>query len=241
MKKLLELKKQALELMEEHGFKIKEDINIEVDHKLPFMGYTTEKNGKTVIVVSGWSLRTDMTLGLVIHELGHVYRIETNHPSHNSKIHSKAVRGVFEGKTLFGYQNNAIYNVINNIQDLYADDIAFKVYLSGYKKHDLSSFFLGWIRPPVSPVTTTHDRWRNAEDLLSTSFAQANLQRHGIPDAGGKVEIGVKKFLDHVDPRLSAKYGYFKDLMVGLPEKITDVQFEKLLEQYLHEFAALTD
>src|SRR5258706_1507154 len=104
MQEIEELKNHAISLMKDSGFPIKEDVEIAVDEKLQIMGYTTEENGKTRIVVSRWSLYSDMLIGLLIHELSHIYRNETNHPSHNFAIHNNAIAIVFGNRRLQPYQ-----------------------------------------------------------------------------------------------------------------------------------------
>ena len=67
MQNLDESKYRALSLMQSAGFPISEEISVAVDEKLPFMGYTTEKSGKPLIVVSKWALASEMLIGLLIH------------------------------------------------------------------------------------------------------------------------------------------------------------------------------
>ena len=59
--------------------------------------------------------------------------------------------------------------------DLYADDIFFKI----FKPEDinLTDFFLSWIHKPEIGATEKI-RWTNAGNLISASFAIANLKRH---------------------------------------------------------------
>lgn len=239
MQQIEKLKKQALTLMASKGFPIKAEVLIEVDESLQIMGYTTERNGKTVIVVSGWSLSTEMSLGLVIHELSHVYRIETNHPSHNQVLHNMVLNKLFKDKKLYPYQLEILHNIINNIQDLYADDISFQVFINDSHQTNLNEFFLGWIRPPLQSISSLEDKWKNAELLLSASFAQANLERHDVNDSGDKIENAISNFLSHIDKHSAAKFIFFKNVMVHFPEKVTDEEFEKILTKYITEFLKL--
>src|SRR5258706_14076011 len=108
MKDIEALKNHALGLMEDSGFPITEEIEIGVDEKLHIMGYTTEENGKPEIVVARWALQSDMLTGLLIHELSHIYRNETNHPSHNFDIHNKTIAMVLGNRKLQRYQEEII-------------------------------------------------------------------------------------------------------------------------------------
>lgn len=233
------LQTQALSLMQNAGYPIQEEVLLEVDDNLPFMGYTSERNGKTLIVVSGWSLTSDMSMGLIIHELSHVYRTETNHPSHNFSLHNKVLQKVFEGKKAYPYQQEITHTIINNIQDLYADDISFAVYIKEAQKENLNEFFLGWVRPPLESITSIQDKWKSAELLLSAAFAQANLERHKVADTGGKIENAVKDFLSRTEAKQAQKFTFFKNMMVHFPEKATNDDFEKILTKYLTEFLKL--
>jgi hypothetical protein len=236
-----DIKNHALELMKAHGFPITEEIFIAVDEKLPFMGYTTVRNGKPLIVISKWSIATDMVMGLIFHELGHVYMTEINHPSHDYLLHKKVIDNIWQEKEMYSYQADIIHSIINNIQDLYADDISFPVYINDSGKSDLSEFFLGWIRKPILSPTSKEEAWENAEALLSAAFAKANLKRHKATDTDGKIEKAVQLFLSKLPPKLAKKFNYFEDAMVNLPAKTTDVKFRKLLDEYLREFLKLTE
>jgi hypothetical protein len=229
------LKKESLELMKQAGYPIKQEIQLQIDSSLPFMGYTTEKRGKTIIVISEWSLKTDMYMGLIIHELSHVYRTQSNHPSHNFSLHNEVLNEIFQDE-IPAYQREIISTIINNLQDLYADDISFAVYIKKEKKENLSEFFMGWVREPVVPIESKRDRWINAQNLLGASFAEANLKRHHITDTGDKVAHAVTRFLSKTDSRQQKAYPYFRDFMTDLPENVTDQQFKKLLREYLQSF-----
>jgi len=238
MPTLEELKTHALRLMKEAGFAISEDIGIEVDQKLPFMGYTSEKNGKRVIVVSKWANSSGMLMGLLIHEMSHIYRIESGHPSHNDALQNKAVDMVVGHRKLLSYQQEILFNSINSIMDLYADDIFFTV-MKG-KTTTVADFFLSWIHRPVG-TSNTKKQWTNAGYMVSAAFADANLERHNVPDTDGKIKKGIQEFLSESSPEIAAKYPYFKNVMTHLPEKITEKEFGKLLVDYLHNFLSLTN
>lgn len=239
MDNINKLKVKALTLMEKNGFPIKEDIVVEVDNSLSIMGYTTERQGKTVIVVSGWSLSSDMSLGLIIHELSHVYRIETKHPSHNHALHNKVLYEIFNDIDIYPYQREILNNIINNIQDLYADDISFPVFIKESYPGNINEFFLNWVHKPITPILSEEDIWRNAGSLLNAAFAQANLERHQVEDSNQKIEKAVEKLLKQLPSYQAHKLSFFTDVMVHLPEEVSDVTFEKILKKYINEFLLL--
>lgn len=240
MDKLQERSELALELMAEFGYPIEEEVLFEVDEKLPFMGYTTERDGKTLIVVAGWSLATDMSMGLIIHELSHVYRIQSFHPSHNSSLHSQVLHDFFHDTPIPQYQHEILHTIINHLQDLYADDISFEVYITKTNEN-INEFFLGWIHTPLTGAETLEDKWKNAQLLLSAAFAQANLERHHVVDTGHKLEQAIANFLSKLDKKYVIKYEFFKTMMVHFPEKVTDEEFKKYLTKYIAEFLKLTE
>lgn len=234
-----QLKKQALDLMAEAGFPLTGEIAVMLDSALPYMGYTTEKDGHPLIVVSGDALKGNMALNLLIHELSHVYRIQSGHPSHKASLLTSIITWVMHGRVVEPYQENILYSILNNIQDVYADDISFKIFAKQNSPANLNEFFMGWIHEPVK-ATTSESKWQNAEKLLSAAFAQANLERHHIKDTDQKVEKALKASLQLYAKPVVHYYPFFKEFMVDMPEEITDREFEKLLTKYLSEFVKLT-
>lgn len=234
--KLEMLKKEALLLMENAGYTLTEDVAVTVDSGLPFMGYTTQQDGKPVIVVAGFALENNQALNLLIHEMSHVYRTTTGHPSHDQGLLTAITAWVMHGKAVEPYQEKILQSILNTIQDVYADDISFKI----FEKHEhLNDFFMSWIHTPVKATTPQH-RWENAEMLVSAAFAQGNLKRHGIADTGKKVEKAIAHFLEKMDKRVSEKYMFFKEFLVRMPEDVTEKEFEKMLVMFLSEFLKLT-
>lgn len=237
-KQLEELKNQALDLMERAGYGIVEEVSVEEDPKLPYMGYTTERDGKTVVVVSGDALKSGMALNLLIHELSHVYRTQSGHPSHNYNFLTNILVWMMHGKVIEDYQEKIVHSIINHIQDIYADDISFAIFSKDFSEN-LSEFFLSWVHEPASKNAEGRS-WMNADFLVSAAFAQANLERHKIKDKDGKVEKAVQDFLSKIDKRQAEKYSFFKEFLVHLPENVGDKEFETYLIKYLSEFLKLT-
>jgi hypothetical protein len=227
--------------MADAGYAITQPIIFEVDDKLPFMGYTTERENKTVIVVAQWALKTDMVMGLLIHELSHVYRTESQHPSHNFALHNQVLNHLFKNRHPADYQTEILHKIINNVQDLYADDISFAVYIKDAKKDSINEFFLGWVHPALPKITTVAHRWKSAELLLSAAFAKANLERHHIADKDDKITKAVNQFLFYTDPIQAKRFTEVKNMMVSFPETITDQAFGKLLTTYILTFLSLIE
>src|SRR5437870_12926601 len=117
----------ALEMMRKAGYDIGTEVKVVVDPQLPFMGYTMPQGGNFTIVVSGGAVGSGLLEGLLVHEMSHVYRIQTNHPSHNGQILEEAIDNLGKKLVLRDYQQKIVHDLLNDIQELYADDISFKV------------------------------------------------------------------------------------------------------------------
>src|SRR5438132_12494023 len=118
----------AIEMMRKAGYDIGTKVKVVVDPQLPFMGYTMPQGGNFTIVVSGGAVGSGLLEGLLGHEMSHVYRIRTNHPSHNSQILEEAIDNLGTKVVLRHYQQKLVHDLLNDIQDLYADDISYKVH-----------------------------------------------------------------------------------------------------------------
>lgn len=232
---LQKIKTQALSLMDTAGFPITVPLDVHLDPDLHFMGYTTEKEGRQIIIVSSMAMESG-ALNLLIHEMSHVYRIQSGHPSHDAQLLTAITAWVMHGRIIEPYQDKILHGILNIIQDLYADDISFKIF---DKQAGLNEFFMSWIRTAVI-AKTTKEKWENAENLLSAAFAQGNLERHQIVDTGNKVQKAIEKFLAKNEKSVAVKYDFFKKFMVDLPEEVTEKEFERLLITYLSEFLKLT-
>ena len=117
-------REKALSMMRDAGYDIGKDVDVVIDPKLPFMGYTAPQRDGFRIVVSGGSVESGLLEGLLVHEMSHIYRIRTGHPSHNGTILQESVEGL--GK-MEPYQEKILFDLLNDIQDLYADDISLQV------------------------------------------------------------------------------------------------------------------
>lgn len=239
-KEFEKLKKQGFLLMKMAGYPVS-NVAVVLDKTLPYMGHTTEVDGVPVVVVSGIAFSGGMATNLLIHELGHVYRTQSGHPSHDSSLIISIISWVMKGRAVQKYQEDGLHGIINHLQDLYSDDIFFKIFDKDMADGSINEFFLGWIHNPIKKVKTREDSWTNASYLLSAAFAQANLYRHNVKDREGKIEKAVQEFLSQIDKRMSVKYDFFKNFMINLPEKATEKEYEKLLIKYLTEFLKIAD
>src|SRR3990170_7954035 len=83
--------RKALEMMEKAGYAIGDNVSVVVDPDLPFMGYTFPSGGRFTIVASGAAVDSGMLEGLLVHEISHIYRMKSKHPSHDAEIINAAI------------------------------------------------------------------------------------------------------------------------------------------------------
>src|SRR2546427_7038177 len=191
----------AIEMMKKTGFDIGTKVKVVVDPKLPFMGYTMPQGGNFTIVVSGGAVGSGLLEGLLVHEMSHVYRIQTNHPSHNGQILEEAIDNLGKKTVLRDYQQKIVHDLLNDIQDLYADDISFKVLRDSpmMESDQMTRFLQDWVKDePVKSRDGVMDSWINASIMTHNARAIAQMARHKVEDIGGRAENKNKKILSPV-------------------------------------------
>src|SRR6266536_838071 len=177
----------AIEMMRKAGYDIGIKVKVVVDPNLPFMGYTMPQGGNFTIVVSGGAVGSGLLEGLLIHEMSHVYRIQTNHPSHNGQILEEAVDNLGTKTVLRDYQQKIVHDLFNDIQDLYADDISFKVLRATpiLEWDQMTRFLQDWVKDePAKTRDPAIDGWVNASIMAYNARALEQMNRHTIEDTG---------------------------------------------------------
>jgi hypothetical protein len=234
----------AIFLMRRSGFEVGNTVEVAVDLQLPFMGYTIPQHGGFSTVVSGMAVESGMLGGLLVHEMSHVCRMQTNHPSHNQRIIEEAVNGLGQRALSRDYQRKIIRELVNNIQDLYADHIAMKVFRKGrfVSREQLTSFLQDWVKDePVKSNDQRKDRWVNVGIMVNNARALGQMRRHRIADTNGKAKASNKRFLSRMPPTVSNQFPHFINLMANLKENITEDDYRKLLTDYLNEFIEIAE
>jgi uncharacterized protein DUF5781 len=239
-----EARKNALERMKNAGYSIGDSIEVVIDPKLPFMGYTVPINGHYRTVVAGGAVESGMLDGLLLHEMSHIYRMQNNHPSHNPKIIEEAIKNLGAKAQSKEYQRKIIGNIVNNIEDLYADDISTKIMRANQLyQPDAVSVFLqeNMVDKPVQMRDARKERWTNTGIMADNARYMGQMRRHKIEDVDGRGESANKRFLSQVSPRIAEKYQYFYDVVVNLNEDLTDEGYRKLLSEYLNTFVQVAE
>ncbi len=229
----------AIEMMRKAGYDIGTKVKVVVDPNLPFMGYTMPQGGDFTIVVSGGAVGSGLLEGLLVHEMSHVYRIQTNHPSHNGQILEEAIDNLGKKTVLRDYQQKIVHDLLNDIQDLYADDISFKVLRNSpiMESDQMTRFLQDWVKDePAKTRDPTMDSWINASIMTHNARAIAQMARHKVEDIDDRAEQANKKFLSQVTPRVAGRFEYFRNLLENLREDMTAEEYRKLLADYMSQF-----
>jgi oligoribonuclease (3'-5' exoribonuclease) len=237
-------RKSALEMMRKAGFQISDKVKVVVDPQLPFMGYTMPQGGNFTIVVSGGADGSGLLEGLLVHEMSHIYRIQTNHPSHNGQILEEAVDNLAKKASLHDYQQKIVHDLLNDIQDLYADGISFKVLRNTpiMASDQMTSFLQDWVKEePIKSGSIVKDSWTNASIMTHNARAIAQMARHRVEDTGGKAEHTNRRFLSQVSPQVAGRFEYFRNLLQNLREDMTAEEYRALLADYLRQFLEIAE
>jgi hypothetical protein len=236
--------KAARKMMETAGYKIQETVRVSVDPQLPFMGYTMPQKGAFNIVVSGGAVGSGMLEGLLVHEMSHAYRIENKHPSHNAAVLEEAVDRLAPKSRRYDYQQRILHDLLNDIQDLYADDIAFEVFRATPTRvlDQITEFFQTMVRDePVKSGDPVKDRWVNASIAVHNARAIAQMERHHVEDTGRRAANANQKFLAKLSPSFAMKYKLFHNTLANLKEDMTAEEYRSLLAEHLGQFVELAE
>lgn len=236
--------KHGMDLMRDAGFGITSPVEVVVDPRLPFMGYTKPQGQSFRIVASGMAAQSGMLEGLLVHELSHIYRMETNHPSHDGQLIEEGISSLGEGALSREYKLKIIRDLVNDIEDLYADDIAVKVMIGGrvISEDQLAEFLQGWVKDePVKSNNPVRDSWVNTSIMAKNARAIGQMIRHGVVDRGGKAANSNEKFLSRLSPEKSARFEYFKSLLANLKENSSREEYRRFLKDYLRSFVEIAE
>src|SRR5207245_8840952 len=157
--------------------------DVRVDPQRPFIGYTMPQGRGYRIVVSGGSVGSGMLEGLLVHEMSHIYRMENNHSSHDAEIIEEAIDKIGRQYLSDDYQQKIVHDLLNDIQDLYADDVSMNVLKKNpiLEQGQMSSVLQDWVRDePVESGEQKKDRWMNESIMTANARAIAQRRAHGM-------------------------------------------------------------
>ena len=242
LKTINEKAKNALRMMNDAGFRVRGSVRFAVDKRLPFMGYTTFQGQEHLIVVAGRALSSGMIEGLLVHELSHVYRTEANHPSHNRTLLQEIANQITARFQIHAkYRLKILQEIVNHVQDLYADDISFQVFAKNQTAFgppsQIGEFFLGWMRTePTQFRNKKMKAWFDLSIMLNNAFVISNLERHDIERFKNEALKAYGIFLSRIDDNLSGSSSYFRTFMTNLREQVSEQEFKEQLLEYMTRF-----
>lgn len=234
----------VLAAMSKLGFPVEAKVDIVLDPKLRIMGYTRPVGKGYRITVSGGAARSAQLEGLVAHELSHVYRMTTGHPSHNDKAITAAYDTLRLRTEWEPYMEEVLHDIVNNVEDLYADSISFEVVkaLGLFKPDEMGEFLQGWMSDDVEEGTDArHARWLAAHAMLGNARSLAQLDRMGLKAAFARASKRNDMFLAKLPGDMAREFPYFCKLLRDLREETTDAGFQALLEEYMQRFVAIAE
>ncbi len=155
----------------EHGLHVAWPVSAEIV-SMAIMGATKSKDSAHTLFVSVRAVESGLLDGLIAHEMGHMLRTESGHPSHSAEVFRALSREVRIPRAAEG----AFGQAFNHIQDIYADDLAFLVFATDGDDRAYD-FFSGWIEG--NATMRGRNRWKNVGLAATNGFALGNLVRHG--------------------------------------------------------------
>src|SRR5881296_3605704 len=163
----------------EHGLHVSWPVSAEIV-SMAIMGATKSKDSAHTLFVSVRAVESGLIDGLIAHEMGHMLRTESGHPSHSAEVFralSLEVRIPRAAEGAFG-------QAFNHIQDIYADDLSFLVFATDGSDRAYE-FFAAWVDGNTSAGGT--NRWQNIGLATSNGFAIGNLLRHKLIASNDKL------------------------------------------------------
>jgi len=198
----------------EHGHHVSWPVSAEIV-SMAIMGATKSKDSSHTLFVSVRAVESGVLDGLIAHEMGHMLRTESGHPSHSAEVFRTLSREVRIPRAAEG----AFGQAFNHIQDIYADDLAFLVFSTDGDDRAYE-FFSGWIEGNVT--MRGRNRWKNVGLAATNGFALGNLVRHGRLSKDDALWDRARAF--DREAGLEA-VGAFADFYAHLPENPSPEEF----------------
>ena len=154
------------------GHRLRLPVSAEIG-RMAVMGASKSIAERHTLFVSVRAVESGMLDGLIAHEIGHMLRTESGHPSHSPEVFRAISREVRIPRVSEG----AFSGAFNHIQDIYADDLAFLVFATegDGRAYD---FFAAWVEGNAG--MRGRNRWQNVGLAATNGFAIGNLIRHGL-------------------------------------------------------------
>lgn len=222
----------ALGRMRGKGYGIGSKVSLSVDPKLAIMGYAKNEGGVHKIVISEWALDSEMLGGLVLHELAHIYFMEQDASTHDSKILEEVLQEMKERDGLRAREVEYLIDAFNHLQNIIVDDVVFAV-MEEKELPFVKKFFSEWIseRRSGDPVL-------DASLLCRNAFAIASLKRRRL--FGERDEMGYRNsaFIS-ANTEFEEDFEWLERFLEGASAKWNESQFRDSLDRYFDRLVAL--
>lgn len=236
--------KRVMAAMAELGYPVEAKVDFQYDPKLPIMGYSRPVRGGYRVVAGKSAVQGPMLAALLAHEVSHVQRMASGHASHNNA----AIEAAYQGIRLAGpqepYHEETVHDAINNVQDLYADGIAFKVmqHLEALPPDGIGGFFLAWMKTePEVGSDLRESRWRAAHAMLGNARALSQIKAHGSPKQVREAEGMNARLLELVPADVAKAQAWFQAYLDKLPMEPGQASFSAGLSEYVRRFVAVAE
>ena len=235
---------RVLAAMSEMGYPVDAKVEFRFDPNLPIMGYSRPLPKGYRVVAGKGALQGQLLATLLAHELSHVQRMASGHPSHSQA----AIRAAYDGLSLEGpqepYHDEILHDAINNVEDLYADGIAFDVMrrMGAIPPDGVGGFFLAWMKAAPDPGQDgREDGWRAAHAMLGNARALAQIKSHGARAQVQQAKRINAQLLEAVPVPVAKAQPWCQSFFDDLPDEVTEKDFAHDLARYVRRFVAVAE
>jgi len=238
--KVLESADKSLRVMKEAGVEVPENIWLVIDPSIHYSALYYQSGDEQVIRIAPWAVNSQLHGGIdatMIHEMSHIYRRLSKHPSHTPEIW-RPVWAKFVEKLSQKYQYKVLERAFLDIGEIFANDVALRVLQrSGLNSIESmeEEFQDQVLAKSAGSFRSSKKRWKTIGIIAHNSSAMAQITRHNLPDTEEKAKTRNDKLLQSLPHEAKFLHGYFYNLMVGLNEDITPEAYQEVLTQYLEK------
>jgi hypothetical protein len=208
-------------------------------------------NATTVPTPDGYAIYVNPDLiaegqldGLLAHELSHVYRMDSKHPSHDDDAITAAYDSLPESAQEHEYQRAFVHHAINIVEDLYADGISFVVMrdIGALGERSIGDLLDRFVTDESFDIEDEREhRWDVTHDMVSNARGVAMLKRYATPADVARAEAKNARLLAKLPPDIARAAPWFQALFDGLPEDTTREAFTAMLVEYVHRFVDVAE
>jgi len=236
--------RKILAAMTAMGLPVQAKVEFQFDPELPIMGYSRPLRKGYRVVAGRGALQDGLLVTLLAHELSHVQRMASGHPSHSNA----AIQAAYDGVRLDGpqepYHDEILHDAINNVEDLYADGIAFQVmqHLGAVPADGIGGFFLAWMKAKPEPGHDAREaRWRAAHAMLGNARALAQVKGEGSAKQIREAKRINAQLLRVLPTDVAKAQPWFQAFLDDLTADLTEASFTMDLAEYVQRFVAVAE